>query len=36
MTVLYRMAGGRRQKGQSPFADVKAGKYYTEPIAWAF
>ncbi len=36
MTVLHRMAGEPETKGQSPFADVKAGKYYTEPIAWAF
>lgn len=36
MTVLYRMAGEPETKGQSPFADVKAGQYYTEPIAWAF
>ncbi|MFR8334315.1 MAG: hypothetical protein ACLU9S_19800 [Oscillospiraceae bacterium] len=36
MTVLYRMAGEPETRGQSPFADVKAGQYYTEPIAWAF
>ena len=36
MTVLYRMAGEPETEGETPFADVKDGQYYAEPIAWAY
>ena len=36
MTVLYRMAGEPETKGQTSFTDVKADRYYTDAIAWAY
>ena len=34
-TVLYRMAGSPAAAGASPFADVKAGAWYADAVAWA-
>ncbi len=35
VTVLYRMAGEPEVTGESKFADVKAGQWYTDAIVWA-
>ncbi|MDR1439928.1 MAG: S-layer homology domain-containing protein, partial [Clostridiales bacterium] len=34
VTVLYRMEGQPRAAGASPFADVPAGQWYSDAIAW--
>ena len=34
-TVLYRIAGKPEVEGESPFPDVPAGQWYTEPVIWA-
>ncbi len=34
-TVLYRLSGSPAYAGTSPYTDVKAGLYYSTPIAWA-
>lgn len=34
-TVLYRWAGVKGVTAANPFSDVKAGKYYHDPIVWA-
>ena len=37
VTILYRLAGEPDTTAlENPFTDVLAGKYYTEPIKWAF
>lgn len=35
MTILYQLAGTPAVTGSSPFADVPAGKYYTNAVIWA-
>ena len=35
VTVLYRMAGSPAVDASSPFADVPAGKWYTDAVLWA-
>ena len=36
-TMLYRLAGSPDTTGlANPFSDVPAGKYYTEPVKWAY
>ena len=35
VTVLYRLAGSPKATENSGFADVAAGKYYTDAVAWA-
>lgn len=35
-TVLYRSAGTPAIKGNLPFSDVPANKYYTEAVTWAY
>ena len=37
VTILYRNAGSPSVEGMTnPFTDVKAGKYYTDAVIWAF
>ena len=36
VTILYRMAGEPDVKGENPFKDVAAGKYYTKAVIWAY
>lgn len=36
VTILYRMAGSPAVTGSVPFPDVKAGRYYTDAVIWAF
>ena len=37
VTILYRQAGSPSVEGQTnPFKDVPAGKYYTDPVTWAY
>ena len=36
ITFLWRYAGEPAAGASSPFADVAAGRYYFEPIAWAY
>ena len=33
--TLYKMAGAPEVEGDSPFADVAEGKYYTDAVKWA-
>lgn len=33
--TLYKMAGAPEVEGESPFADVAEGKYYTDAVKWA-
>ena len=35
VTTLYRLAGEPEVAEPATFADVKAGRYYTEAVAWA-
>ena len=35
VSFLWRMAGSPKPSSSAQFIDVKAGKYYTDPIAWA-
>ena len=34
MTTLYRLAGEPEVAEPATFTDVKAGRYYTEAVAW--
>ncbi len=34
VTTLYRLAGEPEVAEPATFADVKAGRYYTEAVAW--
>ena len=36
VTVLYRLEGEPSARGSTPFSDVPSGKYYTQPVAWAY
>ena len=36
VTILYRMAGSPAVDKDAPFTDVKAGRYYTQAIRWAW
>lgn len=36
VTILYRMAGSPAADKDAPFTDVKAGRYYTQAIRWAW
>ena len=36
VTFLYRFAGEPEVSGDMPFTDVKAGKYFYEPVLWAY
>lgn len=36
VTVLYRIAGSPDTDGKHPFKDVPAGKWFSDPIAWAY
>ena len=36
ITFLYRYAGEPSPGAPSPFSDVAAGRYYTNPVSWAF
>lgn len=36
VTILSRMGGGTQAQEPAPFADVPAGTWYAEPVAWAF
>ena len=35
VTVLYRLAGQPEAQAEAGFADVPAGMYYADPVAWA-
>lgn len=35
VTILHRLAGTPQVEGENPFADVAAGRYYTEAVIWA-
>jgi len=35
ITTLYALAGKPEVEGDSPFADVEEGKYYTDAVKWA-
>jgi len=35
VTVLYRLEGGPAVSGETPFADVKSGEWYSDAILWA-
>ena len=36
ITFLWRYAGEPAAGADSPFTDVAAGRYFTEPVAWAY
>lgn len=36
VTFLWRQAGEPSPSGPSPFDDVPEGRYFTDPVAWAF
>ena len=36
VTVLYRLAGTPKAAGKAPFADVQAGRFYSDAVVWAF
>ena len=36
ITFLWRYAGEPSPGGSSPFSDVPAGRYYTNPVTWAY
>lgn len=36
VTLLYRYSGESAEGCKLPFRDVEPGRYYTEPIAWAY
>lgn len=35
VTVLWRMEGSPAPSGQSPFKDVKSGRWYSDAVAWS-
>ena len=36
VTLLYRMEGEPAVSGKNPFTDVKEGRYYRDPVVWAY
>ena len=36
MTFLWRQAGEPTPIGSNPFTDVAAGRWFTDPVRWAF
>lgn len=36
VTLLYRLSGSPAVSGDTPFTDVADGKYYADPVLWAY